>query len=381
MPPSLVLVGSRSLVKQTVDELSEWLGAPVGEVSSARIDLVPPVVVGLVQSLAAKSDEPWFKVLLNSRQVLMVDEVHHINNADRIRKSPSDGLFDNGPDKKIASCMWYEIAMACPAPNRYGLSATPLKVSDPCQNWRLIGSTGPVMQSSISSSSLIQKGFAARPYTIFVPFKSPRIPKKGNLFQDVVTQGIVNCYERNVVVSSAAKSLYDLGLKVLVLVERLDHVKILESMIGSMNLPCRSIDGTMNQEKQEEVLAWVKEPGERVLVSTRILGEGTNCPDIGAVVYAPGGKAFVRLYQSIGRCIRPKVGRPNVCIVVVPDDRHNVWLADHVEQLRLHLAAEEGYRVAEPGQSVEEFAKAVLDGAAKVEVERGDDEDEQGPVP
>ena len=366
IPPALVLVSGRALVKQTVEELSAWLETPVGEVSSLRRNLRENVVVALAQSLAACSDEPWFKMFMDSRGVLMCDEAHHVAVAPPAPRR-NTGTFSVGAEesKKITGGMWYELAMACAAPNRYGLSATPLKLADPIQNWRLIGATGPLIKGSITSTDLIQQGYAACPYIMFAPYKTAHLPKKGNNYAEIVDKGIVNCYERNVLLVEAAKTTYKLGIKTLILVERKEHGKILEAMVAANGLPVKFIDGAQDQLKQEELLAWFRTPGEKILVSTRVLGEGTNIPDIGAIIYGRGGKAFVNFFQSIGRGVRLKADGPNVCLVILPDDKHNPWLKKHVEMLRTYLAAEEGYRVALQGQSVQEFCEAVIEGCAQ----------------
>lgn len=363
VPRSLIMVGSRSLVEQTRTEIGAWLGEPVGEFSSNRLLLEPNVVVGLAQSLSARSTEPWFQDFMNMQKVLLIDECHHV---------AKSAVFRRGAKKftKIAQGMWFELAMACPAPNRYGVSATPMKMDDPVQNWRLIGATGPMFKNRVTSTDLISAGYAARPYVFFAQYKTKRLSKEamkaaagkpgaGAAYQAAVKLGIVQNKDRNALVADAAETLLKHDLKVLVMVEQVEHGELLETELRSRGLPAAYINGTQSQQKQEELLAWLREPGPRIMVSTRVLGEGVNVPSINALVFACSGKAYVRLFQNIGRALRIATGKDR-CIIVIPDDKHNVYLEKHCAKLRLYLAAEPGYRIASPGQKLSDFVKAVI---------------------
>ena len=370
-PPGLIIVGSRSLVQQTRDEVGLWLGEPVGEISSQRLILQPPVVVGLVNSLSAASGEPWFKEFMATRKVVFCDEAHHVARSATFRKGGK-------VITKIAQGMWFELLMRCPAPNRYGVSATPLKVDDPVQNWRLVGATGSMFKNRVTSTALIDAGYAARPYIYFMPFKTKKLSKEtlnrvcreaslvtgkcagaAARYQAAVQLGIVECKERNDAVVDAASTLYAQGLKVLVFVEQVIHGSTLEAALRARGLPAAFISGKHTQQEQEALLAWLREPGARIMVSTRVLGEGVNVPALGALVFACGGKAFVKIFQAVGRVLRIAAGKDR-CIVVLPDDTHNAYLKAHCEKLKLYLSAEPGYRVAVPGQSLAAFAKAVM---------------------
>jgi len=371
-PPSLVLVNAKTLVAQVRDEIARWIEAPVGEIAQGRRVLSPPVVVGLIHQVAAHAGEDWMKTFLAERRAIILDECHHVARSGRKNKQG-----------RVASGMWYEVAMLCPAPNRYGVSATPLKVGDPVQNCRLIGATGPVFQNTVSSTELIQAGYGARPHIYFLKHNARRVParsKYGDQLEPVppgkkvrrvdrkvirkgaYTLGIVESYERNVAVARAAADLYNLGLKVLLIVERREHGETLRGMLRSWKIACAYIHGGQDQLRQEERLRWLREPGPRVMVSTRVLGEGTDVPDLNAVVVARGGKAFVQLFQNIGRATRPKgdVENPGECIIVFLDDHHHKYFRKHVTLLRTYLASEPGFRVAEEGQTLDEYARAVL---------------------
>jgi superfamily II DNA or RNA helicase len=169
----------------------------------------------------------------------------------------------------------------------------------------------------------------------------------------------------------SAVTLAKSGLKTMVLVEYVEHGDLLYSMLNVQcpaNIPVDYINGVLNQSQQEEKLRWLREDGPRIIVTTRVLGEGTNVPDIGGLVYAKGGKAFVQLFQAIGRGQRPKGDGGGFCIVVIPDDSHNKrYLKPHNRMLRTYLASEPAYRIAEGHQSLEWFIESVVDGRAAID--------------
>ena len=374
LPKTLILVGRRNLVKQTAAEVGDWIGEEVGEASSARRVLGPRVVVALVDSLAAHRDEPWAVELL-SRPLLLLDECHHVNR--------STGRGAGGG-------RWYELAQASAAANRYGFSATALKPGDTVQNWRLVGATGPRLDAGVSASALIESEYGARPYIYYMQFPAPRLPKSLG-YEEAVDRGLVNCIERNEAVVRATRALLALNIKVLVLVEKLAHGKLLEMMLQGAGAPVVMTSGVMGQLEQERAIAWLREPGPRCVVATRVISEGVNVPDLGGLVYARGGKSYVMLMQAVGRPMRPKgeageVGGGGSCVVVDFEDTHNPYLKRHYEERRVMLSRESAFRVASPGQTIEEFSRAVLAGAAKIaeaEVdadEGGDAADAPGPV-
>jgi len=340
---------------------------PIAELQSLAIPAGGPGAPyrpDCIVSRTAYGDGPMelVDIELDSRDRLFVANGVVVHNCHHLRIVGKRGFSSR--KQRIKSGQWYELAMACKAPNRYGMSATPLKLGDPVQNWRLVGATGPLFGSGISSTELIQHGYAARPYILFVSHNAPRLSRRVD-YKTAVRMGIVECYERNEMIASATQDLFELGLKVLVLVEQVDHGKILHDTLRARGVACAFISGRMDQVLQEQRLDWLREPGPRVMVSTRVLGEGANVPDLGAVVYARGGKSYVQLFQGIGRGVRPKgaPGNAGVCIVIIPDDHHQRHLVRHVQQLRTYLASEPGYRVGVPGQSVRDFASAVLAGA------------------
>ena len=357
VPPALVIVSRRSLVRQTRVELGAWLGEDVGEVSATARVLSPRVIVALVNSLAAHAREPWAVELLQSRRVLMLDESHHVSGGSK-RKG---GKGAQG-DRYFQRDSWYRLALACPAPRRYAFSATALKVGEPGQNWRVVAATGKVFQTSVTATQLIDHGKAARPYIYYQAFNVAPLAKR-RPYAEVVAAGIDHCGPRNEAALAGIQVLYGHSLKVLVLVQHIEHGEVLYHAVRGAGMACMFLSGRQDQHAQEEGIQWLKGPGARVMVSTSVLGEGTNVPALGGVVYALGGKSYVNLFQYIGRAMRAKgPDDPGVCFVLDFADDHHRYLAQHYAERRVLVARESGFLVAAPGQTFAAFVQAVLSG-------------------
>lgn len=350
-PSSLVLAGNRGLVGQTKDEVSAWLGEPVGEATARNWELGPSCIVATAPCLAARGEDPDVQALLATREVVIVDEAHHASSAP-----PVESLEANKPSR---SGSWVSVLSSCPAPNRYGFSATALKAGDPEQNWRVTGVLGPLFDTSIPCTDLIEQEYAARPFIYYVTYpRAPGLTRKMN-YVDSIRYGIVECEPRNLAVMEAAKVLWTRGLKVLVLVEQIEHGRLLHALLSTQSrIPdVRFISGSLT----EKDLEWLKSDRALVCVATRVLGEGVNVPDIGAVVYARGGKSYVNLFQAIGRGLRKKGAATGLCIVVDFVDSYGCKnLTEHYEQRRVLVSREAAFRVAEEGQSLSDFVDAVL---------------------
>jgi len=81
----------------------------------------------------------------------------------------------------------------------------------------------------------------------------------------------------------------------------------------------------------------------QVLIGSNILDVGVDCPALGMVINAAGGKAEVNLRQRIGRGLRSKKTGPNVCFFLDFTDIHNKHLGKHSATRRGIVQATPGF--------------------------------------
>jgi len=374
-PKTLIVVPSVNLVHQTVEELNSWWGEEIAEpydkrrlparvcVATDRSVLSGLIAARLRRPRRATNVQKAYGVDIEVRryfqeiQLLLMDECHHCSLSTPSRPS-----------------VYYSIAMCLPTFSRFGFSATPLKHGFNVQNWMVVAAFGPEMPIAADASSLIQRGYIARPYFYFFHYKKPKKLYSAADWRVVYREIVVCGEERNAAIVEAIETACKYDLKTLLLVEQIEHVKQLHARLQAIDLPVevRVITGRLESEEQNVVVSWFREPGGKVLLSTRVLGEGTNIPDLDVVVFARAGKAHVTFFQSIGRGVR-RLGRfKRNCLIIDFADKWNRYLKRHYEMRRKHAMKEKEFRSFADNVSLDEAIQYLLEEARKEEKDNDD---------
>lgn len=95
-----------------------------------------------------------------------------------------------------------------------------------------------------------------------------------------------------------------------------------------VNVTARHIDGSMDANTRNELVAWLKQDAEslnecRVLTNVRCLSEGVDVPALDAVMFLSPRNSEVEVVQSVGRVMRTFAGKKYGYIiipVIVPND-------------------------------------------------------------
>ena len=118
--PVLYMVPSLELLDQTSKRLQECIkGVEIGILGDGVWN-PQPITVCTAQTLWARYDRPECGEFLNSRDMFIVDECHHVQ-----RKSAGKAKNKKGVVQKMNS--WYIIALNCSAYYRVGLTGSPGK--------------------------------------------------------------------------------------------------------------------------------------------------------------------------------------------------------------------------------------------------------------
>ncbi len=311
--PALVLTDSKDLLHQTRDVLVRHLGAPIGCIGDGEWE-EQQIVVGSIATLGAQLQTPRARAFLRSRQVLIADEVHH-----------------------GASNRAFQVLMACPAPYRVGLSATPTGRSDNA-DLKTLGAIGPVIYE-VSARELIRTGVLVQPVVEFVPIEAPLVPR-GASYPAAYRAGIVECVPRNQVVVAHARRFLDQGLQVLILVREIDHGRNLCGLLGEAGIAAEFIWGLgLGAGARKDALDRFRAGALRCLCASEILDEAIDLPGIDALLLAGGGKSEIQTIQRIGRGMRTGK-RASVLSVVDFADLTHRYLARHsLRRLRTYQLA------------------------------------------
>ena len=297
----LVIVHTRDLFEQTIKELSRWWDC-IGKIGCGLYD-EQDITVAMVQTLYKKNFNACFG---ESWGLLIVDESHHANK-------------DNG--------MYYSVLSRIYAPMRFGLTAT--LPEDDGGKMVMEGLIGPVLGKT-SYKELECESVLAKPIIKlkYVPESNNQKALKGK-YVDVYNEGVVYNAVRNKMVVDAAFEYIDMGLTVLVMVERIEHGLELLALCNDRrrNTFVFLHGNTSAQIRKEEKEAFADKARKGVIV-TRIWGEGTNIKTVGAVVNAVGGASEIATLQRFGRGLRATDGKEGVFLVDFFDPNH-LWFLRH----------------------------------------------------
>lgn len=216
---------------------------------------------------------------------------------------------------------------------RVALTATPFMKDDEAANMRLLATFGPVL-IQISEQMLIERGILARPY--FKRIKLADKPKSLYRMTPWVRAyevGIVENELRNKLLCVEVLRAMRYGLTSLVLVQHKKHGELLKEMLTRAGARVAFIYGENDQDERQAALDALGRGELDAVIGSTILDVGVDCPAIGLIVLAGGGKAEVALRQRVGRGLREKKnGMPNAAFIVDVADDYNEHLKSHALQ-------------------------------------------------
>ncbi|RKY33160.1 MAG: hypothetical protein DRP74_00475 [Candidatus Omnitrophota bacterium] len=311
--PTIWLTHRKELMYQTAERIEDRLGIKVGKVGDG-IEDIKRITVAMVQSLYNRKD---LKNFLLPFKVLIIDECHHLGSSVKT---------------------FYRVAMKCKASYRFGLSATPLQKND-VKDWRLLAMTGEIVHS-VTNQDLIEKGYSAEPKIIIIPVREPVDIENLN-YEDAYRIGICENKYRNDLILERCK---EVDKPSLIIVKLLEHGRILENLFLNSGFNCEFISGQENSDFRNKVIEEFKKGKIKCLISTVILDEGIDVPNIQHLVIAAGGKSYVKNVQRVGRGLRKKQNSENILYVTDFYDDTNVYLRRHSNK-RIKDYKNEGFDV------------------------------------
>ena len=337
--PTVILVHKRDLVYQIKRDIKTELGIDIGQLGDGIID-IQPITIAMVQTVAnaykvkltgfEEKDKTKItndkvnsvKTLIETAECLIADEVHAIT-------APS----------YYALQRYFKNAFY-----KYGFSATPYRTDH--ADILLEAAFGKRI-AEISCSDLIRKGFLAKPDFYLVKFKHKRAPGALN-YAELYDQEVVNNENRNYVITKMATKAWQLGKKVLIIVQMRKHGELLEKMlgitIGKENV--RYVHGDTDTELRQDTLTDLNSGKIRMVIATKVYSEGVNIKTLNTLINCKAQDSAVDFVQIIGRAMRKAPGKDRVCIIDIFDEGCR-WLAGHSKNRLEVLKQEEEFTIYE----------------------------------
>lgn len=299
---TIFFVHTKFLLSQAKEALEEVLGIEVGQVGDGIVD-IKPVTVAMVQTtIRALGDE--YKP---SEDDAEGEDSTYFDDTD-ISKSKDDiiAMLDKSEVIFFDECQFvaaetfYKIANYCNAYYKYGLSATPYR-SDK-KDLMIIAALGPVIDK-INASYLIKRGFLTKPMIHYFNIGVMKGQDERN-YQQVYREEIVENSTRNSFIVQSTQRLNKKNKSVLILVQQVNHGKILQEMFRLAGQDVEFVYGLDNIAKRDLEVYKLRTKKKLALIATTIADEGLDVPSLDAVVLGGGGKSPSKGMQRIGRAIR-----------------------------------------------------------------------------
>jgi len=256
--PAIWLTHRLNLLYQTRRVMEECLGEEIGIVGDSQIDY-RKFTIGMVQSLCSEKHREFLK----TREVVVGDEIHHLE-----------------------STMWYDNFASCPAPYRFGLSATPCLEND---GLSLLGMAGDIIYQ-VSAKDLVDRGVLCQPRIFFIRMDNAPLDSKLR-FAAVYSQGIVENEDRNRKIIDVAKTFRDEGKNCLTLVNRVSHGKDLTALMKRSDIRSEFVYGKSTKEERDQAFEDLFSGKlDNIVATAQIVGEGSDFPQLECLINATGGK-------------------------------------------------------------------------------------------
>jgi superfamily II DNA or RNA helicase len=289
----LIIVPDLGLVTQTYNEfidvgvtcsVSKWTG-------SNELDLTSNIIIcnaGILQSQFESIEE------LKYVDVLIVDEAHKVKHENKIGKIITDirthrkfGVTGTMPESKF-------------------------------DVWSIIGKLGPVLYVKPSHELRQEKFLTDVTVNILeIDYGRDTPPRSSNRYRAEI-EFLIRHEKRNDVIKKLAGKLSN---NTLILVNYIEHGEILYDLLSSsLSKKVYFIRGSVDVEDREKIKAIIESSDDVICVAiSAIFSTGVNIKNLHNIIFASGGKSFIRTVQSIGRGLRLHSTKTKLNIIDIAD--------------------------------------------------------------
>lgn len=274
----LMLVPDLGLVTQTFDEFinvginykcTKWTG-------KTKPDFTSNVIIaniGIIQSRFEDND--WLRHI----DLLIVDECHKITAGNKISK----------------------IVQQIKTPNKFGFTGT--LPEDQLNKWSIIGKLGPVIYEKNSYELRLENFLTNVNVKVMNINYSPKPHFSGPSGYRDELEFIYNHDRRNTIIQSLVSKLSN---NTLIMVNHIAHGEIVEEYLKRIEgKRVYFIQGSVDVEERERIKQIMEtETNVVVIAISAIFATGVNVKNLHNIIFASGGKSFIRTVQSIGRGLR-----------------------------------------------------------------------------
>jgi len=306
----LIIVPDLGLVNQTYKEFLEynvsftvtrWTG-------SIKPDFDANIIIANIDIVRNKFDtNKWIQDI----DLLMVDEAHKIGKGNKSSK-----LIE-----KIKT------------PNKFGFTGT--LPDDDLNKWNVLGKIGPVLIKKNSyelREENVLTNVHVKMFNLIYKTRPQRIANSNSPTDNYRNELIFISYNnfRNKIIRSTCTNFQN---NILILINNIDHGQHLYDLLSSelKNKQVFFIRGEVDVEDRDKVKAIMESSNNVVCIAvSAIFSTGVNIKNLHMIVFAAGGKSFVRTVQSIGRGLRLNANKNELTIIDIADQLE--YGSDHADK-------------------------------------------------
>lgn len=296
---ALIIVPDLGLVNQTYNDFIEYNVSFSVTRWTGKLQPDPDanVVIANIDIIRNKFEENlWIK----SVDVLILDEAHKFNKGNKCSK-----VLD-----KIRT------------PNKFGFTGT--LPADNIDKWNVIGKIGPVLIKK-SSYELREEKFltnvSIKVFCLNYKTKPIKVRNSGDTTENYRNELQFLTFNsfRNKVVEKTCSNFKN---NILILINNIDHGQHLFSLLTAA-LPDKQvffIRGEVEVDERDRVKKIMESSNNVICIAiSAIFSTGVNIKNLHMIIFAAGGKSFIRTVQSIGRGLRLSDNKEKLVIIDIAD--------------------------------------------------------------
>jgi superfamily II DNA or RNA helicase len=317
---ALFVVPSKGLCAQAVRVFRELLsGVTIGQCGDG-VWQPGDITVATIQSLTRNPLRGM--AIAREADVMVIDEGHHLATGGK----------------------WRNFVLKSPCRYKIGLTGTPPEFgSEQGESEEMLwlrACTGPVLYR-MSMKRLMDLGFLKSPTILMYPIhtiekRRVTAPLPGARWQETYRCGIVDNYARNRAIGELVAHVTELGLRTLIDVGRIEHIKTIRAVLDEIGIPysvCWSDTKIANRLAAERAQRELTKP---VILGT-VYGEGIDLPELEVVVAAEGMKATRTTIQRL-RNLTVIEGKGEVLVIDFLDYRSPTLLEHSLTREKTYLS-------------------------------------------
>jgi len=316
----LIIVPDLGLVNQTFSDFKNYnVNFTVSKFTGNNpLDLTANTIIANLGILQSKNTNlEW----LSQINYLVIDEVHKITRGNEVNKII----------KKITT------------PFKFGFTGT--LPENELDQWNIIGKIGPILYEK-NSYELRLENFVSNVLVqvLEIIYKQKIENKQFSGISDrfrAEQKFIINSEFRNKVISKVIGNLKNNSL---ILIDFIEHGEIITQTLKSN---CKDKDiffirGEVDVEERDKIKNLMEEKNNICVVAiSKIFSTGINIKNLHYIVFAGGGKAKVKIIQSIGRGLRLHQDKDRLIIFDIADQ---LYYGKQHNQKRLSLYEKENIK-------------------------------------